>query len=988
LFLVIAACGQPADVEHSADANALPGAKAHVRAELLPVLQAKGRVLVIVGVDAPFQPEGHLAATALSTQRTSIGAVQLAARKKLSAVHHVVSFETLPFMVMEVSSEAGLDQLIADPTITSIEEDAVITPALSTSTTNINANGPSGAWASGYDGTGYAVAIIDTGVMTTHTVFSGKVVAEACFSTHVDADPAQGASLCPVSANPTCVQTFANARTCSSFATGAGFNCPYTGGPTADGGSGAGVVGCDHGTHVANIAAGNDPNTVNVGGFINAHDGVARGANVVAIMAATKVLTAAEPVRGEALFYTHDFVFGLQRVKALVDPPFNMKIAAVNMSLGSGMNVGTCDSYSNGLGGVVKTAIDNLRSVNVATVIASGNSGHTNAIASPGCISSAVTVGATGTGLPNASCSGHPASSCGTPAAITTDADSVASFSNTSAVVDVMAPGYYITAAIPPIAPAGTNNLFAHYAGTSMAAPHVAGAFAVLRSAKSDMTVTEGENALISTGVPIAVPAPTMSKPRINLAAAIAALKVSTPALTPPGGTYSTPQSVVASTPTEGATLRCTIDNTPVTAGSPLCATMNVPAPSSGMVIRVRAFKNGLTSSDELSQTYTVACPAGYNPSAGVCVDINECLVNNGGCDALTMCNNTPGSRTCGACPTGYTGTGATGCNDINECLVNNGGCDALTMCNNTPGSRTCGACPSGYTGNGAGGCTDVNECLVNNGGCDALTMCTNTPGSRTCGACPTGYTGNGTTGCTDVNECLVNNGGCDALTMCTNTPGSRTCGACPGGYTGNGTAGCTDVNECLTSNGGCDALTTCTNTPGSRTCSACPTGYTGTGATGCTDINECLTSNGECDALTTCTNTPGARTCSACPSGYSGTGESGCADVDECATNNGGCSPDAVCANTAGGNTCTCATGFTGDGVTCVADDSGSGSGSGSGDGSGSGSGSGSGDEVEAPDSGCGCQSSDPSQLGLFSLALVLGLTRRRKRRGDDAPR
>ena len=68
-----------------------------------------------------------------------------------------------------------------------------------------------------------------------------------------------------------------------------------------------------------------------------------------------------------------------------------------------------------------------------------------------------------------------------------------------------------------------------------------------------------------------------------------------------------------------------------------------------------------------------------------------------------------------------------------------------MVTCTNTQGSRTCGACPSGYTGNGMT-CTDINECLTANGGCSTSPMvtCTNTQGSRTCGACPTGYTGNG----------------------------------------------------------------------------------------------------------------------------------------------------------------------------------------------------------------------------------------------------
>jgi hypothetical protein len=83
-----------------------------------------------------------------------------------------------------------------------------------------------------------------------------------------------------------------------------------------------------------------------------------------------------------------------------------------------------------------------------------------------------------------------------------------------------------------------------------------------------------------------------------------------------------------------------------------------------------------------------------------VCADINECLTGNGGCDSLTTCTNTTGSRTCSACPTGYTGTGATGCVDINECLSANGGCQVNAVCSNTPGGRTC-ACAPGYTGDG-----------------------------------------------------------------------------------------------------------------------------------------------------------------------------------------------------------------------------------------------------------------------------------------------
>jgi outer membrane protein assembly factor BamB len=299
------------------------------------------------------------------------------------------------------------------------------------------------------------------------------------------------------------------------------------------------------------------------------------------------------------------------------------------------------------------------------------------------------------------------------------------------------------------------------------------------------------------------------------------------------------------------------------------------------------------------------------------CPDINECATNNGGCDPLVACTNLPGTFSCGACPSGYTGTGATFCLDINECDTNNGGCDPRTTCTNTQGSRTCGVCPAGYSGTGATGCTDNDECATNNGGCDALTTCTNLAGSVACGACPPGYSGTGASGCVDVNECATSNGGCGS-SVCTNTPGSYSCGDCPSGYTGSVATGCTDLNECVTNNGGC-GTGTCTNTAGSHTCT-CPSGYTGSGTTSCVDINECVINNGGCDPLTKCTNTLGSRTCGACPAGYTGTGTTGCVETNECTgVTPPTCQTGSKCANTVGSYQCVCLGGYNTVGNTCV---------------------------------------------------------------------
>ncbi|MBY0274076.1 hypothetical protein K2Z84_01950 [Candidatus Binatia bacterium] len=310
-------------------------------------------------------------------------------------------------------------------------------------------------------------------------------------------------------------------------------------------------------------------------------------------------------------------------------------------------------------------------------------------------------------------------------------------------------------------------------------------------------------------------------------------------------------------------------------------------------------------------------CRSGYTLASNTCIDVNECATSNGGCGVVagTTCSNLPGSYSCN-CPSGYGNAGGTAtgtCTDVNECATANGGCFTGTTCTNTAGSRTCGACPAGYTGDGIT-CNDVNECATNAGGCAIGTAtCSNTPGSRTC-TCNSGYTGPGTV-CTDVNECATSNGGCSAspLVTCTNTAGSRTCGACPSGYNGDGVT-CGDINECATANGGCAPTgATCTNTAGSSSCT-CDAGYNGNGFT-CNDVNECATNNGGCSTSppVACTNTAGSRTCGACPSGYAGNGVT-CADVNECATGTA-CGPG-TCSNGAGTFTCTCPQGVTG--TTC----------------------------------------------------------------------
>ena len=96
----------------------------------------------------------------------------------------------------------------------------------------------------------------------------------------------------------------------------------------------------------------------------------------------------------------------------------------------------------------------------------------------------------------------------------TTNYDNVSSFTNLSAELDFLAPGSAIKAAIP-----GTDN-YASYSGTSMAAPHVAGAFAILRQVQADATLAEITAALNSTAEPVVTQTSAGAVGRINISSA------------------------------------------------------------------------------------------------------------------------------------------------------------------------------------------------------------------------------------------------------------------------------------------------------------------------------------------------------------------------------------------------------------------------------------------------------------------------------------
>ena len=212
-----------------------------------------------------------------------------------------------------------------------------------------------------------------------------------------------------------------------------------------------------HGTHVAGTVAALD-NGIGV-------VGVAPGARLWAV----KVLDSG----GSG--YTSGIIAGIDWVVAQGD------IEVMNLSLGG---AGVSSAY--------QTAIDNAVASGVTVVVAAGNSAADSANYSPAFVRSAITVSALADfdGL-----EGGNGTSC--YADDTEQDDTLADFSNFGVPVDIAAPGYCVYSTIPTeyaVAEPGYYTLD----GTSMAAPHVAGAAAVLAS--NGMAASDIAGYLTSTG--------------------------------------------------------------------------------------------------------------------------------------------------------------------------------------------------------------------------------------------------------------------------------------------------------------------------------------------------------------------------------------------------------------------------------------------------------------------------------------------------------
>lgn len=361
-----------------------------------------------------------------------------------------------------VADSNGLQALRSHPDVIGIYPDRISVPLLDETPALIGANS---LWAIGVEGQGQAIAILDTGVDKDHPMVAPAVTASACFSSNVT-DRAE--TLCPDGSE----------LMIDMSGPGAGDACLDV---RVDPDNGS--EGCTHGTHVASIAAGRTVR-LSSGGELN---GVARRADIVAVNVFSRFAPEeCDDVETHCVrSYTSDQIAALEW---LLEHREDLNLAATNMSLGGDRFYGPC------LSDPTRDIIQALRSAGVATFVSSGNDGYGDSISSPACVPEAIAIGATD------------------------NEDEAAGFSNSSNDLELLAPGVNVLGALVTEEPEDGENCiindaepredgFCHWlgskSGTSMASPHAAGAFTILRSAFPSRSVDEIVDALKFTGVQV-----------------------------------------------------------------------------------------------------------------------------------------------------------------------------------------------------------------------------------------------------------------------------------------------------------------------------------------------------------------------------------------------------------------------------------------------------------------------------------------------------
>ena len=304
------------------------------------------------------------------------------------------------------------------------------------------------------------------------TGITGAGVTVAVFDTGIDSD------------HPDLADDIVAQQCFCTNADGVSGCCP--GGRTEASGPGGAEDEQGHGTHVAGI--------ITSGGRV-APRGMAPDADIVAVRVLDATGAAASSTQ---LMKAFDWIITTQP-----------SVKIVNASLVFGSFPGACDA-TNAFTAALAQAVNTLRARGTLTVASAGNSANKSEIGAPACLSGAIAVGAVydaNVGTISFGCTDG-----------STSADKITCFSNSSSALDLLAPGAAISSS-------GLGGGVAGFAGTSQAAPHVAGALALMLQSRPAATTDQLEGALKGSGRPIADPANGITTTRIDVKSAIDFLK-------------------------------------------------------------------------------------------------------------------------------------------------------------------------------------------------------------------------------------------------------------------------------------------------------------------------------------------------------------------------------------------------------------------------------------------------------------------------------